>query len=131
MLPVKQNYNPAKLNLKKCVDFLDVLSGDNKIKETLPDDVAFKNPSIIDANSTIKNGDICIENIHAVYERTGSSINDSLKGNGERVLVLNDEVHHVYNTTGDKDIRKWRQFLLNPDFNFQRTGKISLVKKTF
>ncbi len=95
------------------------LSGDNKIKEVLPDDVTFKNPRIIDANSTIKNGDICIENIHAVYERTGSSINDSLKGNGERVLVLNDEVHHVYNTTGDKDIRKWRQFLLNPDFNFK------------
>ncbi len=95
------------------------LSGDNKIKETLPDNAAFKNPRIIDANSTIKNGDICVENIHAVYERTGSSINDSLKGSGERVLVLNDEVHHVYNTTGDKDIRKWRQFLLNPDFNFK------------
>lgn len=95
------------------------LSGDDKIKVTLPDDVIFKNPRIIDANSTIKNGDICVENIHAVYERTGSSINDSLKRNGERVLVLNDEVHHVYNTTGDRDIRKWRQFLLNPDFNFK------------
>jgi len=95
------------------------LSGDDKIKSTLPDDVIFKNPRIIDANSTIKNGDICVENIHAVYERTGSSINDSLKGNGERVLVLNDEVHHVYNTMGNKDIRKWRQFLLNPDFNFK------------
>jgi len=95
------------------------LSGDNKIKDTLPDGIAFKNPRIIDANSTIKNGDICVENIHAVYERTGSSINDSLEGNGERVLVLNDEVHHVYNTTGDKDIRKWRQFLLNSDFNFK------------
>ncbi len=95
------------------------LSGDDKIKATLPDNATFKNPRIIDANSTIKNGDICVENIHAVYERTGSSINDSLKGNGERVLVLNDEVHHVYNTTGDKNIRKWRQFLLNPDFNFK------------
>ena len=95
------------------------LSGDNKIKEVLPDDAAFKNPRIIDANNTIKNGDICVENIHAVYERTGSSINDSLKGNCERVLVLNDEVHHVYNTTGDKDIRKWRQFLLDANFNFK------------
>ncbi len=95
------------------------LSGDDKIKATLPEDVIFKNPRIIDANSTIKKGDICVENIHTVYERTGSSINDSLKGNGERVLVLNDEVHHVYNTTGDKDVKKWRQFLLNPDFNFK------------
>jgi type III restriction enzyme len=95
------------------------LSGDNKIKETLPDNAILKNPRIIDANSTIKNGDICVENIHAVYERTGSSINDSLKGNGERVLVLNDEVHHAYNSSSEKDIRKWKAFLLNPDFNFK------------
>jgi len=95
------------------------LSGDNKIKETLPDNAVLKNPRIIDANSTIKNGDICVENIHAVYERTGSSINDSLKGNGERVLVLNDEVHHAYNSIGRGDIRKWKAFLLNSDFNFK------------
>ncbi len=95
------------------------LSGDSGIKDTLPDGAVWKNPRIIDANSTIKNGDICIENIHAVYERTGSSINDSLKGNGERVLVLNDEVHHAYNTSGQRDIRKWKEFLLNTDFNFK------------
>ncbi len=95
------------------------LSGDDKIKSTLPDNVIFKNPRIIDANSTIKNGDICVENIHAVYERTGSSISDSLKGNGERVLVLNDEVHHAYNSSSEQDIRKWKAFLLNPDFNFK------------
>ncbi len=95
------------------------LSGDNKIKESLPDKATFKNPRIIDANSTIKNGDICVENIHAVYEKTGSSINDSLKGSGERVLVLNDEVHHAYNSSNEKDLRKWKAFLLNPDFNFK------------
>lgn len=95
------------------------LSGNDKIKATLPDSAAFKNPRIIDANSTIKNGDICVENIHAVYERTGSSINDSLKGNGERVLVLNDEVHHAYNSSNEKDIKKWKAFLLNPDFKFK------------
>ena len=95
------------------------LSGDNQIKEALPDNVIFKNPRIIDANSTIKNGDICVENIHAVYEKTGSSINDSLKGSGGRVLVLNDEVHHVYNSSSEKDIRKWKAFLLSPDFNFK------------
>lgn len=95
------------------------LSGDDKIKATLPDNAVFKNPRIINANSTIKNGDICIENIHAVYERTGSSINDSLKKNGERVLVLNDEVHHAYNSSSEQDIKKWKAFLLNPDFNFK------------
>lgn len=95
------------------------LSGDDKIKTTLPGNAVFKNPRIIDANSTIKNGDICVENIHAVYERTGSSISDSLKGNGERVLILNDEVHHAYNSSSAKDIRKWKAFLLNPNFNFK------------
>ena len=95
------------------------LSGDDKLKATLPDSAIFKNPRIIDANSTIKNGDICVENIHAVYERTGSSINDSLEGNGERVLVLNDEVHHAYNSSSETDIRKWKAFLLDPKFNFK------------
>ena len=96
-----------------------ILSGDNNLKDALPRDAVFKNPRIIDANNTIKNGDICVENIHAVYEKTGSSINDSLKGNAERVLVLNDEVHHAYNSTNEADIRKWKGFLLNPDFNFR------------
>jgi len=95
------------------------LSGDTNLKNTLPNDVVFKNPRINSANNTIKNGDICVENIHAVYEKTGSSINDSLKGNGDRVLILNDEVHHAYNSTNEADIRKWKAFLLNIDFNFR------------
>jgi len=32
---------------------------------------------------------------------------------------LNDEVHHTYNSSNEKDIRKWKEFLLNPDFNFK------------
>lgn len=95
------------------------LSGDDKIKDALPNTAVFKNPRIIDANRTIQNGDICVENIHAVYDRTGSSINDSLKGSGERVLVLNDEVHHSYNSSNEQDIKKWKAFLLNSDFNFK------------
>ncbi len=95
------------------------LSGDDRIKATLPDGAVYKNPRIIDANSTIKNGDIAVENIHAVYERTGSSIQDSLKGNGVRVLVLSDEVHHVYNASADTDVKKWKAFLLNPDYGFK------------
>ena len=95
------------------------LSGDSEMKAILPESATFKNPRIIDANSTIKKGDICVENIHAVYAKTGSSINDSLKGDGERVLVLNDEVHHTYNSSSERDIRKWKAFLLNPNFDFK------------
>ena len=95
------------------------LSGDTNIKLSLPDHSHSTNPRIMDANSTIRSGDICVENIHAVYEKTGSSIDDSLKDGGERVLVLNDEVHHAYNSSGDRDIKQWKKFLLNPDFNFK------------
>lgn len=95
------------------------LSGDDRIKATLPDGAVYKNPRIINADITIKNGDIAVENIHAVYERTGSSIRDSLKDNGARVLILNDEVHHAYNASSDTDIKKWKAFLLDPDYGFK------------
>jgi type III restriction enzyme len=95
------------------------LSGDDRIKATLPDRAVYKNPRIIDANRTIKNGDIAVENIHAVYEGTGSSIQDSLKAVGERVLVLNDEVHHAYNSSSDTDLKKWKSFLLSSEYNFK------------
>lgn len=95
------------------------LSGDDGIKATLPNGAVYKNPRIIDANSTIKNGDIAVENIHAVYERTGSSIQDSLKGKGERVLILSDEVHHAYNASADADVKKWKAFLLDSDYGFK------------
>ena len=99
-------------------------SGDSKVKQTIPEDAKYKNPRIIDANSTIKDGDICVENIHAVYETTGSSIRDSLLGKGERVLILSDEVHHAYNKVSGRDkdsqsIKKWKEFLLNPGYNFK------------
>lgn len=102
------------------------LTSDSKLRQTIPENSKYKNPRIIDANSTIKDGNICIENIHAVYERTGSSIQDSLKGVGERVLVLNDEAHHIYNKVAGRDsqsksIKKWKEFLLNDDYKFKYT----------
>lgn len=100
------------------------LSGDSKLRQTIPEEAGYKNPRIIDANSTIKDGDICVENIHAVYETTGSSIRDSLSGNGKNVLVLSDEVHHAHNKVIGRDresqsIKKWKEFLLNPAYNFK------------
>ncbi|MBI5683213.1 MAG: DEAD/DEAH box helicase family protein [Deltaproteobacteria bacterium] len=100
------------------------LSGDSKLKQTIPEDAKYKNPRIIDAHSTIKDGDICVANIHAVYGTTGSSIRDSLSGNGKNVLVLSDEVHHAHNKVTGRDresqsIKKWKEFLLNPAYNFK------------
>ena len=96
------------------------LSGDRTLKELLPDTAIISNPRIINASQTIQRGDICIENIHATYERTKSSIEDSLVGKGERTLVINDEVHHMANPPArDWALKKWKEFLLDPKYNFK------------
>jgi type III restriction enzyme len=100
------------------------LSADTALLKSIPENSKIKNPSIKTADVTIKEGDICIENIHAVYERTGSSIKDSFSGNGARTLVLNDEAHHIFNPVDGRDnesknIKKWKEFLLSDEYNFQ------------
>jgi len=100
------------------------LSGNAELKNTIPANAKYKNPRIVDANVTVKSGDICVENIHAVYSTTGSSIEDSFKGQGEKTLVLNDESHHIFNkisgnTTEAKGLKRWKEFLLNSDYNFR------------
>lgn len=100
------------------------LSEDSSLLNAIPEFCTIRNPSIKTADLTIKEGDICIENIHAVYERTGSSIKDSFAGNGQRTLVLNDESHHIFNTIEGRDktsqnLKKWKEFLLNGEYNFK------------
>ena len=74
-------------------------------------------PSIKNANVPILGGDICVENIHAVYQRTGSSIQDSFSGKGQRTLVISDEAHHIY-SPDDAATKKWFDFIINPDYDF-------------
>jgi type III restriction enzyme len=75
-------------------------------------------PGIRRGDVTTGAGDICIENIHAVYENSGSSIADSFRGNGARTLVLNDEAHHLFSPP-EKGLKKWMEFLLNEEFGFR------------
>jgi len=75
-------------------------------------------PGIRRGNVTTGAGDICIENIHAVYENAGSSIADSFGGNGARTLVLNDEAHHLFSPP-DKGLKEWLKFLLNAVYGFR------------
>ncbi len=96
------------------------LSADADLLRLIPEDAKIRNPKIINATETIRAGDICIENIHAVYEYVKSSVQDSLMGKGETTLVLNDEVHHAYNPPGkDQAIKKWKEFLLDKKYNFK------------
>lgn len=97
------------------------LSSDPSLKATIPENAECKNPRIVSASETIKNGDLCVENIHAVYENTGSSISDSFEKSGEDTLVLNDEAHHIFNRSSEKDssIKKWKEFLLDEKYQFK------------
>jgi type III restriction enzyme len=101
------------------------LAIDKNLKATLPANSVYNNPRIINASKTIEKRDICIENIHAVYEKTGSSIRKSLAGKGERTLILNDEAHHIMNpkeevgTTEKTGMKKWKEFLIDPKYNFK------------
>lgn len=81
-------------------------------------------PAIKRGNETIRSGDICVENIHAVYEKTGSSIRDSFRGHGARTLVLNDEAHHLFSPP-DKGLKEWMKFLRHPDFGFRQIVNVT------
>ncbi len=104
--------------------FLNLVA-DPILKETIPQSAIIKNPSIVDGSVTVNEGDICIENVHAVYERTGSSIEDSFGfKQGIDTVVLNDETHHIYNkisgrTTEAKSLKVWKKFLLDEGYNFK------------
>ena len=95
-----------------------LLSGDEALRNLLPDDAAIKNPHIINATESIITGTICVENCHALYEHVKSSIRESLAGKGKRTIVINDETHHVYNQTG-KTFKKWKEFLVDEEFDFK------------
>jgi type III restriction enzyme len=74
-------------------------------------------PEIVDAASTVREGQICIENIHATYERTSASIQDSFQGQGENTLVISDEAHHIYSPKG-AGLKKWEKFLNDREYGF-------------
>lgn len=96
------------------------LAGNDDLRDALPAEVSCKAPSIINASQTIVKGAICVENYHAILEATRSSIRDSIKGCGEKVAVLNDEAHHVFND--DKaEVKRWKEFLLSPDYGFPQS----------
>lgn len=104
------------------------LAGDSDLRDSLPANAKISTPKIIQASETITDGSICIENRHAILETTGSSIRDSLEGKGASTLVLNDEVHNVYNATkewGSSKVKKWKEFLTDPVYGFRYVVGVS------
>lgn len=100
------------------IDKFDSLLADSELTALLPISKGTRLPERVDASGTVKTGQICIENIHAVYETTGSSISDSFEGSGASTLVLSDEAHHIY-SPGDAKLKKWREFIGSPAYGFR------------
>ena len=100
------------------LDKFKQLSGDDALRNLLPENAVIRNPHIINATESITTGSICVENCHALYEHVKSSIRESLLGKGHKTLVINDETHHVFNQTG-KEFKKWKEFLVDKEYSFK------------
>jgi type III restriction enzyme len=95
-----------------------LLASNGDLRDLLPEDARVTAPRIIQADQTIIDGSICVENYHAILRHVGSSIRDSLTGKGERTLVLNDEAHHVVNES-QTQTKRWKEFLQSSDYGFR------------
>ena len=100
------------------------LAGNADLRDSLPANAKVRTPRIINASETIIEGSICVENYHAILQHVKSSIRDSLVGCGSGVAVFNDEAHHVANESGS-NVKKWKEFLLNPDYGFRYVVGVS------
>lgn len=94
------------------------LASRSTLRDLLPANAAVAAPRIINASETITESSICVENFHAVLEHVQSSIRDSLRGQGARTVVLNDEAHHVVNESATQ-VKRWKEFLTDPNFGFR------------
>lgn len=94
------------------------LASNRELKELLPPESVYKNPTIIQATQTLEPWSICIENIHSTYKNTSSAIADSVWWWWERILVLNDEAHHIY-SKANSDVKKRFEFLSDEWFWFK------------
>lgn len=101
------------------IEKFDYLLADSDLTALLPRTRGTRLPERVDATQTVKEGQLCIENIHAVYQQTGSSIKDSFEGYGGSTLVLSDEAHHIYSPGRSQTLKKWKEFIANPAYGFR------------
>lgn len=93
------------------------LSTNVNLRGLMPSTAKWNSIQVTNAQSSIPEGSICIENYHAVLEHVRSSIYDSLWGNGYRTAVLNDEAHHIANEPASKS-KRWKEFLQDIGYGF-------------
>ena len=96
---------------KELTEKFKKLASDSQLNALLG--VNFVPPRIINGDETIVTNCIAIENRDAIYksQESRNSIIDSLSGKGEKTLVLNDEVHHVFYS----EANQWKGFIKDDD----------------
>jgi len=94
------------------------------LQSAFPKNGKYRNPRIIQANTSIKKGDIMIDNIHKAFEHVKNTSIKELKGKDRKILIINDEAHHFINAnvhasaTENEDMLEWAKFLRNSEYNF-------------
>ncbi|WIE56303.1 DEAD/DEAH box helicase family protein [Curtobacterium sp. MCBD17_003] len=99
------------------MDKFRALSVDETLRAAMPTGASIIAPSVINGNESLVSGSICVENYHAVFPSSRSSLRPTLAGKGARTLILNDEAHHVY--SGNGDMRRWAEFVGDSDLAFK------------
>lgn len=106
-------------------DKFDQLNARSELTDALPHvDGGIREPVLLDGNSTLAEGSICIENVHAAYDNTGSALRDCFAGqSGRDTLVINDETHHVHTrvkNTGEPvgEATEWWRYCADDKFSF-------------
>jgi type III restriction enzyme len=107
------------------LDKFNTLAGNSELSAIMNElDAHVAIPGVKRGNQTVQPGDICVENVHAVYVKTGSSIRDSFRSRGVRTLMLNDEAHHLFSSQ-ERELKEWMKFIRHPDFDFRQVVNVT------
>lgn len=93
-----------------------LLAASEVLRATIPASAIFAAPSVINGTETIVSGSICVENYHATFLTSRSSLRPTLASKGPRTLILNDEAHHLYSSG---DMRRWTEFVADSKLDFR------------
>lgn len=105
------------------IDKFKTLAASEALRAAMPKSAHYNAPAVINGTESILPGTVCIENYHATFASSRSSIRPTLKGKGERTLIVNDEAHHLYSRNGD--MRRWAEFVGDSDFAFRYVVGVS------
>lgn len=99
------------------------LAASEALRAAMPAAALYAAPAIINGTESIVPGSVCVENYHATFASSRSSIRPTIAGKGDRTLILNDEAHHLYSSNGD--MRRWAEFVGDTSLAFRYVVGVS------